>query len=50
MISELFPETIQILDKFHLIENIYQYANFIFNEDKNLKIKLLDIVIQMNTI
>lgn len=34
MINELFPEAIQILDKFHLIENIYQYANFIFNEDK----------------
>jgi hypothetical protein len=33
MISELFPEAIQILDKFHLIENIYQYANFIFNEN-----------------
>lgn len=34
MINELFPEAIQILDKYHLIENIYQYANFIFNEDK----------------
>ena len=33
MISELFPEAIQILDKFHLIENIYDYAKFIFNED-----------------
>jgi hypothetical protein len=33
MISELFPEAIQILDKFHLIENIYQYANFVFNEN-----------------
>lgn len=34
MINELFPEAIQILDKFHLIENIHRYANFIFNEDK----------------
>lgn len=34
MISELFPEAIQILDKYHLIENIYQYGNYIFNEDK----------------
>lgn len=33
MISELFPEAIQILDKFHLIENIYQYGKFIFNDD-----------------
>lgn len=33
MINELFPEAIQILDKFHLIENIYEYAKFIFNED-----------------
>lgn len=33
MISELFPEAIQILDKYHLIENIYDYAKFIFNED-----------------
>ena len=33
MINELFPETIQILDKFHLIENIYEYAKFIFKED-----------------
>lgn len=33
MIKELFPEAIQILDKYHLIENIYQYAKYIFNED-----------------
>lgn len=33
MISELFPEAIEILDKFHLIENIYQYGKFIFDED-----------------
>ena len=33
MISELFPESIQILDKFHLIENIYEYGKFIFNDD-----------------
>ena len=33
MIDELFPEAIQILDKFHLIENIYDYAKFIFNDD-----------------
>ena len=33
MIFELFPEATQILDKFYLIENIYQYGKFIFNED-----------------
>lgn len=33
MMNELFPESIQILDKFHLIENIYQYGKFIFNDD-----------------
>ncbi len=33
MISELFPEAIQILDKFHLIENIYEYGKFIFNDN-----------------
>lgn len=31
MIDELFPEAIQILDKYHLIENIHQYADFIFS-------------------
>ena len=34
MITELFPEAIQILDKFHLIENIYEYGNYVFKEDK----------------
>lgn len=33
MINELFPEAIQILDKYHLIENIYEYGKFIFNEE-----------------
>ena len=33
MISELFPEAIQILDKYHLIENIHEYAEYIFNDD-----------------
>ncbi len=34
MIKELFPETVQILDKFHLIENIYEYGNYVLKEDK----------------
>ncbi len=46
MISELFPEAIQILDKYHLIENIYEYAKFIFNEDikkvEKFKDKIID--------
>lgn len=33
MINELFPEAVQILDKYHLIENIYEYGKFIFNDD-----------------
>ena len=45
MISELFPEAIQILDKFHLIENIYDYGKFIFNDDnkkvENFKDKII---------
>ena len=33
MINELFPKAIQMLDKYHLIENINEYGNFIFNGD-----------------
>lgn len=33
MINELFPEAIQILDKWHLVENIVEYAKFIFNDN-----------------
>ena len=46
MISELFPEAIQILDKWHLIENIYEYGKFIFKEDmkkvEKFKDKIMD--------
>ena len=45
MISELFPEAIQILDKFHLIENIYDYGKFIFNEDMKKIEKFKDKII-----
>lgn len=45
MISELFPEAIQILDKFHLIENIYDYGKFIFNDDIKKVEKLKDKII-----
>jgi hypothetical protein len=46
MINELFPEAIQILDKFHLIENIYEYAKYVFDEDmikvEKFKNKIID--------
>lgn len=45
MINELFPEAIQILDKYHLIENIYDYGKFIFNEDINKVEKFKDKII-----
>lgn len=45
MIKELFPEAIRILDKFHLIENIYSYRKLIFNDDmrkvENFKNKII---------
>ena len=46
MISELFPEAIQILDKYHLIENTYQYAKYIFNEDMKKVEKFKDKIIE----
>lgn len=45
MITELFPEAIQILDKFHLIENIYDYGKFIFNDDIKKVEKFKDKII-----
>ena len=45
MISELFPEAIQILDKYHLIENIYDYGKFIFKEDMKKVEKFKDKII-----
>lgn len=38
MINEHYPDAIQILDKFHLIENIAEYAKAVFGDDK-IKIK-----------
>ena len=34
MCDELFPDAIQILDLFHLCENIYEYAKTIFRNDE----------------
>ena len=45
MIHELFPEAIQILDKWHLIENIYDYGKYIFNDDKKKIEKFKDRII-----
>lgn len=45
MISELFPEAVQILDKYHLIENIYEYGKFIFNDDIKKVEKFKDKII-----
>ena len=45
MIEELFLEAIQILDKFHLIENIYDYVKYIFNEDMKKVEKFKDKII-----
>ena len=45
MINELFPEATQILDKYHLIENIYDYGKFIFNNDMKKVEKFKDKII-----
>lgn len=45
MINELFPDAMQILDKFHLIENIYDYGKFIFNDDIKKVEKFKDKII-----
>jgi hypothetical protein len=48
MCEELFPDAIQILDYFHLIENINSYAKFLHGDDpKNYKPwadKIIDLV------
>jgi len=45
MINELFPEAIQILDKFHLIENTYEYGKFIFKDNMKKVEKLKDKIV-----
>ena len=45
MINELFPEATQILDKYHLIENIYDYGKFVFNNDMKKVEKFKDKII-----
>ena len=45
MVHELFPNVIQILDKYHLIENIYDYGKLIFFDDMVKAEKFKDIII-----
>lgn len=45
MINELFLEAVQILDKYHLIENIYNYGKFVFNNDMKKIEKFKDKII-----
>lgn len=45
MITELFPEATQILDKYHLIENICEYGKFIFRDDMKKVEKFKDKLI-----
>lgn len=33
MCEEIFPEAVQILDLYHLVENVYTYAKYKFNQD-----------------
>jgi len=33
MCEEIFPDAIQILDLYHLVENVYTYAKYKFNQD-----------------
>lgn len=45
MIQEFFPNAIQILDKFHLIENITKYAKVVFQDnEKKIKNFILRII------
>lgn len=34
MCKELFPDAVQILDFYHMSENIHNYAKFIYPEDE----------------
>lgn len=38
LINNYYPDAIHILDKFHLIEDIYDFANAVF-KDNRVKIK-----------
>ena len=48
MVSEVFPDAIQILDYYHLCENVYEYAKALFNKDarkyKPWALKICDLL------
>ncbi len=37
--DDLFPDAIQILDYYHLSENVYKYANVLYPDDETEKVK-----------
>lgn len=45
MCNEIFPDAVQILDLFHLKENIYSYAKYLFKENEAEYTKWAEIVI-----
>ncbi len=46
--KEIFPDAIQILDKFHLVENLYTYAKYKYGEDEKAYTKWVKTI--MNNI
>lgn len=46
MINELFPDAIQILDKYHLIENITNYAKIVFKDNERKIKNFVDITME----
>ena len=47
MSEELFPDAVQILDLFHLCENIYEYAKAIFKNDETKYIPWAEKIIEL---
>ena len=45
MCKELFPDAIQILDKFHLAENIFEYAKYLYKNEESEYTKWAKIMI-----
>ena len=45
MCNEIFPDAVQILDLFHLKENIYSYAKYLFKESEAEYTKWAEIII-----
>ncbi|GMO39007.1 MAG: hypothetical protein Ta2B_18540 [Termitinemataceae bacterium] len=47
MKEDFFPDAIQILDFFHLAENIYNAAKFIFHDDESKYVKFAETIIDL---